>query len=67
MEPASGRVLPERLVRRGLLTVRVEGNTLCLAVADPVEVLLLGDIAADTGMHGVPLLSTQPASQLARA
>ena len=46
LKPEPNRVVPERLLESGVLPVRVDGNTLYLAMADATDVLLLDDIAA---------------------
>ncbi|WP_324715622.1 ATPase, T2SS/T4P/T4SS family [Carboxydochorda subterranea] len=66
LRPELARVLPERFLKEGVLPVRVEGSTLFLAMVDPMDVMLLDDVQAATGMHVVPLVATEPEIEVAR-
>lgn len=66
LRPETARVLPERFVREGVLPIRVEGSTLFLAMVDPMDVMLIDDVQAATGMQTVPLVATQAEIEVAR-
>ncbi len=66
LSPDVVRLLPERFARHSVLPLRLEGETLYVATADPLDVVLLDDIRAATGFRVVPLVATPQEIEAAR-
>ncbi len=65
-EPNAAGLLPEALARKyNVVPIRREGNRLILAMADPLDVVAIDDVAIATGLVVSPAVTTEAEVQAA--